>query len=321
MRDLNRAGFTLPEMLVSLAVMGIVVALASHAAVGQLRFFRGVGEVVAVRTQTGHASAVARRVVWGVSAGAGDIVVAEDSVLEIHATIGSAVVCADGTGAVTIPAPAARTGNALTAFTHVPRFGDRVHLFFADSFGAGWLAGRVWSVVHGGASCDAFAGAPDTWTLQLAEPLAIPAGAALRFTRPLRLSAYRASDTHWYLGIRDWNGERFNTIQPVAGPLEPLSADAARTGLRFVYHDAWGGELLPGTLSRDRIATITIVTRGKSLRAARVAGMSTPFAPFHLDSALATFALRDAPSNPAPRCPSFSIPMSRAARWRLAEPM
>jgi hypothetical protein len=63
----------------------------------------------------------------------------------------------------------------------------------------------------------------------------------VRVTRPWRYSLYRASGGRWYLGAKEWNPslEKFNTIQPVAGPLVSASAG----GLRFQYLDSLGGTL------------------------------------------------------------------------------
>ena len=111
------------------------------------------------------------------------------------------------------------------------------------------------------------------WTLVLREPLVLPVGTPLRFLRPLRFSLYRASDGLWYLGARDWNAatQRFNTVQPVAGPLRPYSADPAASGLSFAYVDGTGSPL-SGSAESHRIAGVRIVARGDSRRVIRVPG-------------------------------------------------
>jgi prepilin-type N-terminal cleavage/methylation domain-containing protein len=110
-----RRGWTLHEMLISLVVMAIVVALAAQTSLGQLRFFRGVGEVVTLRTQIGHAGAVAASMLRTVGSGL-DILVALDSAIEFRATYGAAFACANENGRVTIAAQNSGRGNTLAGF-------------------------------------------------------------------------------------------------------------------------------------------------------------------------------------------------------------
>jgi prepilin-type N-terminal cleavage/methylation domain-containing protein len=279
-----RHGFTLHEMLITLGVMSGIVALAVQVAVGQLRFFRGEGEIAALRGQLAHATDVAAGVLWSASPGAGDILVASDSAIELRAQIGTAVTCASGTGQVTIPAPSTAGGNTLSAFIDAPDADDFVAAYLEDSAGGSWLTLRAAAApVAGG--CISFTESP-AWTIPLREQLPVPAGTALRILRPLRLSVYRASDGRWYLGARDWNAatQRFNTIQPVAGPLSEL---------RFAYADRFGGELAPGA-ETSRIASVRIVARGVSLRPVRVPGRRPTTTGAFADSAAVIVVLRNA---------------------------
>jgi hypothetical protein len=276
-----------------MTVLGIIVSLAAHAAAGQLRFFHGVSEIVAVRTQTGHASAVAARVLWGISARNGDLVIAQDSVVQAHVTIGTAVTCAAGIGVVTI-APRAPAGHTLTTFLRPIGEGDRVHIYLADTLGSGWITAHVVALA-GASHCERFDSPGNALTLYLREPLAIPAGAMLRFTRPARMSIYRASDRRWYLGMRDWRGSdgTFTTIQPVAGPLEPFSADRAATGLRFAYLDEHGIDLgAVGNVNPERVRAISVLSRGKSAGPVRLPGKKMPTDMRHVDSSIATVSLK-----------------------------
>ena len=106
---------------------------------------------------------------------------------------------------------------------------------------------------------------------------------------------YRASDTRWYFGVRDWNvaTQRLNTVQPVAGPLLAYSADAARSGLRFRYADADGGELT-APFEHGRVATISVTARADSKRPVRMPGIAASDTARYRDSCLVTIALRNA---------------------------
>src|SRR3954465_13081878 len=132
-----KRGWTLHEMIISLAVTGGILALAVHAALGQLRFFRGAGEIAALRGQLAQATAVPAAFLWGVSPTAGDIRAAEDSALEVDAPMGTAVVCESAPGWVIVPAPVAE-GNTLSAFVESPQPDDRIAALMEDSSGATW---------------------------------------------------------------------------------------------------------------------------------------------------------------------------------------
>jgi hypothetical protein len=283
-------GWTLHEMIISLAVTGVIVTLAGSAALGQLRFFRGVGEIITVRTQVGQAATIAANVLRDVAAPS-DLHVALDSAVEASVTIGSAVTCRADTGQLTVPAGDATAGNSLGAYAETPQAGDVAHVLISDSSGAGWITAGVASAPSG-ATCLRFPWAGRAWILDTSEPFVFPEGAPVRFTRRTRLSLYRASDNQWYLGLRDWNSalNRFNTIQPVAGPLRPYSSSTALSGFSIEYRDSTGALLPPG--DRGRVALITVLARGNSRRPARVAGIHSTAAPFYHDSAVVSVAIR-----------------------------
>jgi hypothetical protein len=279
-------------MLISMGVTGIVVALVAHAATEHLRFFRGVGETVALRNQTGHAGAITAGVLWSVSSAGGDIVVAQDSAIEVQMSIGAAITCANELGRAVIPAASDAFGNTLSAFVERPDVGDRAIALFEDSLGATWLTLHVASPPVGGAGCATFPSATATWTIALREQLIVPAGAALRFTRPIRLSLYRAGDARWYLGAKTWNAaaQRFNGIQPVAGPLNPYSSNPTTTGFLLTYRDSGGAEL-PPEAAPNRIASVTVVARTQSARQVQI-GLRSETRGFE-DSTSVTIALRN----------------------------
>jgi hypothetical protein len=271
------------------------MGLVAHMAIGQLRFFHGVGEVVALRGQIGHANAIVAGVLWSASSAGGDIVVAQDSAIEVRMSIGTAIACESALGRAVIPAAAVTSGNALAAFVEAPDTGDRVTALFEDSLGATWLTLHVALPPVAGGGCPTFPTVAATWTIALQEQLGVPAGAALRFTRPIRLSLYRATDARWYLGAKTWNAatQRFNVIQPVAGPLNPYSSNPATTGFLLTYRDDTGAELPPGA-EPTRIASVTIVTRAQSTRPVRTGGLLSKARGVYEDSVAVIVALRNA---------------------------
>jgi hypothetical protein len=257
-----RRGWTLHEMIISLGVLGGVIALAAHVASGQLRLFRDIGDSSARARQMNQTTAIVAAALSHVSSAGGDIIVALDSAIEFHSPVGTALTCDGQPGRVTFPAADGRSGNVFAAFTDVPKPGDRIHALLEDSLGATWLLFHAGSTVTPVVGCAHFPSVEPVWSLELREAITIPGGVALQFTRPLRLSLYRSSDASWYLGARDWNDEtgQFNTIQPVTGPLRPYSQNPDSTGLSFVYRDNTGAVLSP-PFDAGRIASISVTSR------------------------------------------------------------
>ena len=258
-----RRGFSLHELLISLTVMSVVFGLATHFAMRQMRFFGDVGDADARRSQLTQVTEVVRNVLANVSPSTGEFLVAQDSALEVRLTIGTAFVCDAAPGRVVLPAPDQLAGS-MAAFVRTPAAGDRLSALFSDSLGETWLHLQVASAPEAEGACPSNPAIDTTWSITTVEPMMLPIGTALRFTRPLHLGIYRSSDDRWYLGARDWNGggQRFNTIQPVAGPLLRYDA-AAGSGLRFIYSDAHG-QTLSQPVAVDRIASVTVVARASS---------------------------------------------------------
>ena len=271
-------------MLISLAVTGVIVSLAAGAAVSQLRFFHDVAAAGALQTQVAQAVTIAANVLRDV-ARAADVLVATDSAVEASVTIGSSVTCAADTGRV-IVARATPSGHTLAGFAETPQRGDAIHLLLTDGTPS-WLGARVERPPET-TTCARFP-ASGGWTIALAEPFATPAGAPVRITRRVRISLYRASDSRWYLGLKEWNGEldRFNAVQPVAGPLRSYSA-LGPSGLRFEYRDASGVWLEP-PIAPARIAVISVMARGET---AAPVGMGQGSRRLRGDSALVSVAIR-----------------------------
>lgn len=257
---LSRAGWTLHEMLISLCVMGGVFAIVAHQATTQVRLYSGITRIVQARDNRAQATAIAERILWSLAPSAGDLVVAADSALQLQMQIGASVVCLSSPGSVVMAAGTDQRGNALAAFSDAPEPGDRMAVLFHDSLGTTWLTVHLASAPLP-APCSRFPGVPG-WQIALVEPLQLPEGAAVRLMRPLRLSLYRASDTRWYLGAKEWNAgmDRFNTIQPVAGPYARYDPDPQRSGLAFVFMNRNGQRLEP-PFDVGGVASIAISVR------------------------------------------------------------
>jgi hypothetical protein len=280
-------------MLISLTILGAVMALAAHAAARHARLFRAIDDLAVARDHATHTTAIAERVLWGIAPAGGDLLAAHDTAIEVRMPVGTAVVCEGWPGRVVIPAAGDAGGHTLAAFLDTPQPGDRISALFADSVGSTWLTLHVAASPVADA-CARFPGVASAWSLVTSEHLAIPSGAVLRFTRRLQLSMYRASDARWYLGGREWSASQqaFHTIQPIVGPLRPPSGDESLTGLLLIYRDANGARLLP-PFDGAAIASVSIVTRTLTDGPVRVEGLAGFGAP-RGDSSTVTIALRNA---------------------------
>ncbi len=106
----------------------------------------------------------------------------------------------------------------------------------------------------------------------------------------MRYSIYRASDGGWYVGERDWNNAslRFNTIQPVAGPVLPPSSG----GAAFSYRDSAGNSITPPVINVAAIRLIEIALRAQTKHAIRILGAGAQHGP-RSDSALVAVSIHN----------------------------
>lgn len=269
-RDLNRGGFTLPEMLVALLLFGVIAAAIIGVAVRQQRFYHGALEVMGMRQQLHQALAIVPVDLRGVSSIGGDIVALTDSSLDVRATIGSAIVCSHTPNSVTVPPPNARH---LTTFLTRARVNDVLLVLDDGTPGNGddlWRSYTIGSIDSTLSGCPRFTGtALDagqySYRYLVTRDLSgtITDGAPLRMLRRVKYSIYRSSDNLWWLGNRECRGDgsQCATVQPVAGPFRPYVAnDTANSGVSFVYRDSTGAV----TRSATEVARIELFANGQT---------------------------------------------------------
>ncbi len=265
----HRDGLTLVEMLIAMTIGGLVLSIVASVSLRQQRVFGEIGERNAVRAQLREGGAVVPMDLRSASALLDDVREARDTSLELRATIASGVVCETTAGAV-IAMPAIGGVTALSGFQTAPAAGDTAWIL-GDASTDVWTAHRITiaSTVAGGHCAtggpvvsDSVAASP-----RLSFTLADTAfggaiGLPFRVTRPVRYSVYRASDGSWYLGQKDWNAglNRFNTIQPIAGPFLPPGTQ----GAAFSYADSAGNALATPVASLSTIALVRIELRGET---------------------------------------------------------
>ena len=299
-----QCGFTLVEMLIALVlaliVGGVIIALLNR----QQRLYRGLMDIMDVRTRVHDASDILVADLRSTSVMGDTIRLAADTAIELFSAIGASTLCSTPSGAwLTLPPDTLANGNTLTAWLSVPDTGDEV-LIFHDSTARSpireWERFRVLDVRRASVvlacppssgfttAADVAAGASGyVVTLSAPPSTAIRAGAPVRFVRRGRYSVYRASDGLWYLGYRrcDPAGAGCEIVQPVSGPYDGSGA----LPIAFRYYRSDGSELMVSGPTTD-VVRVDIIARARSTAVLQIPGF--PRASFS-DSGVASVAFRN----------------------------
>jgi len=280
----RRAGATLPELLVALAIWGIVAAAFFRTVHQSLRFLHDHTLLVEQRSQLQAARHVSASLLADASPIDGDLLALSDSAASFRATIGTTVACNTSGATVEIPPLALASGIPLSAFTDQPKAGDIVARFdtgpLASAIDDHWAHHTILAVhaLTGACTTTRFAdpvrdAAKVGLALDLAPPPPFGAGATpLRILRPVRLALYHSSPD-WMLGFTEWNAGSANwhLIQPVAGAL--TGGAAGPRGIEWTWHDSIGATTaIPGRVALLD-ATFRAPTRGPMRHPGRIPGL------------------------------------------------
>ena len=299
-----RHGLSLAELLVVIALVGLVGGTVVTTITRQQRFYRGASELLRAREGVRDAMEVLSTDLRATSV-ADTVRLATDSAIEFFSTIGASVVCQIAGNDIGLPV-AHSSGSSLSAFLTEPDTGD-LALFHVDSAGAKehWERRRISGFGQRllASSCppgsrfsqqsDIDVGAKG-FVVTLATPLVgdIKPGVVVRFIRRARYSLYHASDGDWYLGYRRCNAigpPICGVVQPVSGPYRAYNRDPRTTGLLFEYFDA-AGRAMDAAAAPLALARIGITARSESEHQLLGRG---PFASRIADSATVSVAIRN----------------------------
>lgn len=301
----TRNGVTLAEVVIALALLGVLGGAIGLTLIRQQRFYRGTTELLHAREGVRDAMELLSTDIRGMSV-ADTVRLLADSAIEFFANVGSSIVCqTTGGNGVGLPGASSGRGNSLTAFLMQPDTGD-IAVFHLDppdgasewehhriiGFGAGQLSATCPGSSPFSREADIGAGAKG-FLLDLAAALSprVRAGAPVRFIRRGRYSLYRASDGRWYLGYRRCyavGAAACGVIQPLSGPYRDYSPNPRNTGLLFEYFDE-SGSPLTSAASPLSIARVDITARAESRHRIVVEGrVSVP-----ADSATVAIAIRN----------------------------
>ena len=298
MTPTERSGFTLAELVIALALLGLLVTLLLNTLTAHQKVFRSLRHRILMTEQLRDGELSLAADIRGTSVRGDTLRLLTDSALEFFSTIGSSVVCTRSGQTVSLVPTGLSSGLLLSSLPVVPDTGDLfVGYSRADSVSGvrRWIRMRI----SGVSSSPASSACPPTSGFTSYTDAQKPAlrillagsveeffpGAPVRIVRRARYSLYRSSEGEWYLGYKRCNAvaQGCSTIQPVSGPYLPYSP-AGGGGLRFRYFDSLG-LVVPSTRPVD-VAAIEIVIRAEADPTGNVSGRS-------LDSILVVVAPRN----------------------------
>ncbi len=266
MPALTRDGFTLPELLVALMLLGLV----SAAALGMLRHtrevYRAESQGIDVRQNLRIAAAFLPAELRELDATDGDIVAMTDTAITIRAPRQLAVACRT-------PGRSGLWGALTLTLRDAPSYGLRDFNPAIDSLwvyseadvdgtdDGGWILGSIGSLAPD--SCpDGRPGRRVTTVLRVtagqATPgRAIPSGAPVLGFETVTYRLYRSTeDRRWYIGMKS------------ATDLQPLLGPVTSDGLAFAYFDFSGAV----TTEPSRVSLIEVRVRAQTAQPIRRAG-------------------------------------------------
>src|SRR5437764_810500 len=240
-------GFTLAELMLVVALLGLVVGATLTVMVRQQQFYRSAGQISVVRDQLRQGIGAISTDLRSVSPLDGDFYAISDKSVEFRTVTGSTIICQlTSTTQFLIPPLQLANGNTLTVWSAAPVAGDSFFVY-DDSTNIGpdddtWKALSVGSIaqVTGANGCPiagGFVQAADTGrasyriTVPAGRPLppTLLTGAPIRLFRRAHYELYQAADGRWYLGWFDCLAGRApacTALQPLAGPYRPYSRGA-----------------------------------------------------------------------------------------------
>ena len=272
---LSRRGVTLVELVVAMALGGIVLATAITSVVRRQRALRAEGTQLRAESQQRAGLAELAGSLAGLAPGAGDLAAgaARDTAIQMRAPIVNGFACDSAVAAAVIAVGDSATG-AVAGVASLPAEGDTLWWYGPDT--GRWEGRRISQVSPMAALCGLWGtGTASALRIAISGADTIPRGAPLRITRQMRYSVYRAGDGSWQLGLSEWSEQthRFAPPQPIAGPFVLGETGSSRTGFRYI--DMTGQVLAVGADGADvaRIARIRV-----TMLAAASAGAGAAYA-------------------------------------------
>ena len=265
-----RRGFTLVELIVSLAILAIVGTLVVRVAMGQQQFHHLASEQMRMRRELRSTMQLVPADLRSISSSGGDIETIAEEALTFRAVIGSSVVCALPSSATIDLPPGTLARTTLTHFSSPPVPGDTVWVF-DDSTAIGaeddrWLPREIVAVTPRTNAC---LGSPlldaaldegkvgTRLTVDASLPASVTEGSGLRITRRTRYQLDAQASGRWYLTRSEFIDGAWTSAAPISGPFEAPTSASGTAGVRFAYFDSLGAAVTSPVDAR-RIARIDL---------------------------------------------------------------
>lgn len=280
-------GASLIELLVALALFGIIGAATLRSLDRQARFHSGMLAILESRSQHAAAHEAVATELRGVSTAAGDVPLISDSSIVFRLPVGAGVACDVTAGTIDLAPDSVSAGQVFARFRTSPQPGDTAWLFDEGATDTAaddaWVGLAVASATRAPGHCP---GSPlrdpvldagrSSWRLTLtgaAPPSTAMPGSAVRLTRMARFALYRGGTGEHWLGFTEAQPATGSwiSIQPVSGPYLPFNAAApSASGMALGRRDSSGAVLAgPGIP-----AAIAMATRTRTTRVVRMDGVT-----------------------------------------------
>ena len=262
-----RRGFTLIEMMISLAIAGIVLSAAYKLLVANQRFYRSQSVIADVESNVRESALILAGELREVSPVGGDLQQMTDTAITINAMRALGIVCVVPDfllGRVVIKDATTFKYRAIDATRDsVFIFREGVANTTTDDT---WLRGKVSGTTAQNCT-DGTAGTRVAMTaLSASMPFSVLSGATIgapvRTFETVNYRLYQDATGTWYLGVRTWVSGAWTNTSAVAGPMRP------NDGVHFDYYDAAG---LPTAIAANVVA-IGVTVRGRSTASINTAG-------------------------------------------------
>jgi prepilin-type N-terminal cleavage/methylation domain-containing protein len=265
-RARGRSGFSLIEMMISLAIAGIVLGAAYRLLLANQRFYRSQSVINDVQTNVREAALILAGEMREVSATGGDLQQMTDTAVTINAMRALGFVCSLPDlilGRVVV------NNAALFRYRNIDPTRDSVFIFREGLVNRAsddrWLRGKIsatTAVNCADGSAGTRVGMSGLVGGTFVQMDSVTIGAPVRAFETVNYRLYDAGSGIWWLGIRNYINGVWTGTQPIAGPMRP------NDGVKFDYYDSTGTVTATAALVRS----VGITVRGISTAPIQTAG-------------------------------------------------
>ncbi len=281
---MKRRGFTLIELMISLAIAGVVLTAAYKLLVANQRFYRSQSVIADEQSNIREATLILASELREISSRGKDLIQMTDTAVTINAMRSLGFVCA---------APDMVLGrivlrnSSLFSYRSIDPTRDSIFIFRegdpTKSSVDRWLRGKVSSTSSQNCtdgSAGTRVGMSGLVGGGFTQMDSVNIGDPARTFETVNYRLYQDANGVWWLGVRNWVSGAWTSTNAVAGPLLP------NTGLKITYMDSTGAVTATDTLVRQ----VKVLVRGQSTKTIKIPGH--PIGVYN-DSLSVTVALRN----------------------------